>query len=200
MKITESNHIQNNHNNMPTKNKFYNFEEGPYMNLEYKYNKLKEKYRISKRDANSWRESYFNLLSDSLIFDETIKTLYEENRIHQEYIINLENKINKILQSCNNITNNFHSNLNLNIDTSTTSLNNTYIKNFNEILNDYKKQLDILADEKDQLNTNLSVSRHQQLQTTMRLEELQDRIYRIEKARYDELKLYKGKIENDNIM
>ena len=69
MKITESNHIQNNHNNMPTKNKFYNFEEGPYMNLEYKYNKLKEKYRISKRDANSWRESYFNLLSDSLIFE-----------------------------------------------------------------------------------------------------------------------------------
>jgi hypothetical protein len=178
----------------------HNFDDTPYQYLENKYNSLRDKYKTVKKEAKHWRSSYFNLLKDSLVFDESIKTLYEENRIHLEYIISLENKVNKLLVSCNNITNNFHQNLckslnmnEVNIQTSSshisnTSMNNVYIKNFNEVLNDYKKQLEILADEKDNLNTNLSISRHQQLQYSLRLEELQDRIYRIEQARHDDLK------------
>jgi hypothetical protein len=184
-----------------SKTKFSNFEESPYQLLENKFNNLKEKYNNVKKDASHWRNSYFNLLKDSICFDETIKNLYEENRIHLEFIISLENKINKLLVSCNNITNNFHQNIqksinleniNLPINTSNSgnnnSFNNSYIKNFNEVLNDYKKQLEILADEKDNLNTNLSISRHQQLQSSIKLEELQDRVYRIEQSRYDDLK------------
>jgi hypothetical protein len=182
-------------------NKYSNFEESPYQYLEHKYTKLREKYSIMKKDCIHWRSSYFNLLKDSLVFDETIKTLYEENRIHLEYIISLENKINKLLVSCNNITNNFHQNLckslnmgEVNLPTSSSqnsnqsNMNNLYIRNFNEVLNDYKKQLEILVDEKDNLNTNLSISRHQQLQYSMRLEELQDRVYRVEQSRYDDIR------------
>jgi hypothetical protein len=193
--------IKSETHNKSTKNKFTSFEETPYQYLENKFNNLKEKYNIIKKEAVHWRSSYFNLLKDSLVFDETIKTLYEENRIHLEYIISLENKLNKLLDSCNNITNNFHQNIcksinmgEINIQTnssvtSNTSINNAYIKNFNEVLNDYKKQLEILADEKDNLNTNLSISRHQQLQYSLRLEELQDRLYRVEQARHEELKI-----------
>jgi hypothetical protein len=178
-------------------NKYSNFEDTPYQQLENKYNKLREKYDSVKKHAAHWRGSYFNLLKDSLVFDESIKTLYEENRIHLEYIISLESKISKLLVSCNNITNNFHQNLckslnmnEINIQTSSSnaSMNNVYIKNFNEVLNDYKKQLEILAEEKDSLNTNLSISRHQQLQYSLRMEELQDRLYRIEQARHEDLR------------
>jgi hypothetical protein len=196
MKSVEQNVFNN---NQFSQNKYYNFEESPYQNLESRYNKLKDKYRICKRDMNHWRKSYFNLLKDSLTFDETIKTLYEENRIHMEYIIGLENKVNKILNTCKNITDNFHENIsrNMNIDTGS-KIDNSYMKNFNEIINDYKKQLEILSDEKEQLNTNLSISRHQQLQYTMKAEELQDRLYRIEQARYDDLKIFE-RGDNDDV-
>jgi hypothetical protein len=186
-------------NNQLSQQKFYNFDEGPYLTLEAKYNRLKEKYRICKRDMNHWRKSYFNLLKDSLVFDETLKTLNEENRIHVEYIISLENKVNKILNTCKNITDNFHSNLcrSVNLDVSTNKIENSYTKNFNEILNDYKKQLEILSDEKEELNTNISISRHQQLQYSMRVEELQDRVYRIEQARFDDLKIFeRGEVDD----
>jgi hypothetical protein len=172
------------------------------------------------------RRSYFNLLKDSLTWEETIKNLMEENRIHQEYIISIENKLNKLLVSCNNITNSFHKslnianlyasnqgiNLNYNYNTNTNnsqafnqfqsfrSGNNENISpnenlNFEQILNDYKKQLEILSDEKENLYTNLSISRHQQLQSSLKLENLQTRLFNIEQARLEDLKFFE-KIKN----
>jgi hypothetical protein len=156
------------------------------------YIQLKEKYQKSKKEAKHWRSSFFNLLNNSISYDDTIKSLLEENRIHQEYIINVENKIDKLLSSCNSITNNFHNSLfktlnNLNI--SNENISNLFIKNYNEVLNDYKKQLEIIADEKENLSTNLSIARHQQLQCTIKLEESQTRLYNLERARLEDLKI-----------
>ena len=189
--------------------RYHNIDKHPIMNNDFvdsetfkikkqKYEELKEKYNNSVANSKNWRRSYFNLLKDSLYYEDTIKTLYEENRIHQEYIISLENKMSKLLTSCTNITTNFHNNLyksgnkmdnlinNNNIDT---NLSQVLGKNYNELLDDYKKQLEILSEEKDSLSTNLSISRHQNLQTTIKLEDLQNRIYSIEQGRYEDLKL-----------
>lgn len=176
--------------------------------LQMKYLKLKDKLLDKTREADNWRNSYFNLLKDSINFDECIKTLYEENRIHIEYIISLENKLNKLLVTCNNITNNFHNNLykNMNLNNSNDIVNTTtnfnsnnnsnnnpninqiFLKNYNEILNDYKRQLEILAEEKESLHTNLSIARHSQLQYAMRIEEMQTRIYTLEQSRIEDIK------------
>lgn len=182
--------------------------------LNVKYNKLKQKYRKERDAATHWRKSYNNLLKYSITFDETIKTLIEENRIHQEYIINLEKKNSRILNTCNNITNDFHTNLFFNINNfnNTININNVnpnsnnlsnysgvnyntnsdsfiklFQKNFNEIINDYKKQIDLLSEEKDSLFSNLSLSRHQHLQMTLKMEEIQNRIFYLDKLRLEDL-------------
>ena len=158
-----------------------------------KYIRLKEKYHESQNAEQHWRSSYFNLLNDSLSYEETIKSLIEENRIHQEYIISLENRLDKLLASCNNITHNFHNSLFKNLNSfnnpSNENISNLFIKNYNEVLHDYKKQLEILAEEKDSLSTNLSITRHQQLQCTLKLEDAQTRLYNIERARMEDLKV-----------
>jgi len=175
------------------------FEENKKLKLKYK--KLKGLYRNEIEVSAHWKNSYFNLLRSSLTFDDTIKTLIEENRIHQEYIINLEKKNQKILLTCTNITNDFHNNLffnlnnlnslslnsNINNNFNTDSLSKLISKNFNELLNDYKKQLDLLAEEKDTLFSNLSLARHQHLQMTLKMEEIQNRIFNLEKLRSDDL-------------
>ncbi len=140
------------------------------------------------------------------MFDDTIKNLIEENRIHQEYIINLEKKNQKIMSSCSNITSDFHNNLffnlnNLNslvINNNNDSVNKLISKNFNELLNDYKKQLDLLSEEKDSLFSNLSLSRHQHLQMTLKMEEIQNRIFHLEKLRSDDLIFLNKNNNNDN--
>ena len=223
---SQTTHASNNSNNI---NHNINYQQSnidsnnlqlfeKYQNLNQKYNSLKEKFKDRCEVSEYWRRNYFNLLKDSLMYEETILQLTEENRIHLEYIISLENKINKILQVSNNITNNFHQNLmnfmkqdnfnNLNVNTTNmvtynnnndlnqsnlnnnknSGLNNAFVKNFTETLNDYKKQLEILAEEKETLSTNLSISRHQQLQTNMKIEELQSRVVNLEKSRYQDLK------------
>jgi len=48
--------------------------------------------------------------------------------------------------------------------------------------------LEILSEEKESLNTNLSISRHQHLQTTMKIENLQTRLYNLEQARIEDMK------------
>lgn len=211
--INQNNYISNNTEN----NNIQIFEK--HQILQQKYNTLKDKFKERCEVSEYWRRNYFNLLKDSLIFEETIMQLTEENRIHLEYIISLENKINKILQVTNNITNSFHQNLmnflrndnnsqGFNINTTNLmtnnnndlnhsnisnnkniGLNNAYYKNFTETLNDYKKQLEILAEEKETLNTNLSISRHQQLQVNLKVEELQARVVNLEKARFQDLKI-----------
>jgi hypothetical protein len=188
-----------------------------FYKLKEKYKVMKAKLEVTQNAEKNWRTSYFNLLKDSLNWEETIKNLMEENRIHQEYIISLENKLNKLLVSCNNITNNFHKSLNLaNLCGSNQGLNYNYNTNnsqvmnqfqsfrsgynenmspnyenlnFEQILNDYKKQLEILAEEKENLNTNLSISRHQQLQCSIKLENLQTRLFNLEQARLEDLKI-----------
>lgn len=185
-----------------------------YKNLEEKYNKLKEKYHLMKSAEKNWRNSYFTLLKDSFPFEETIKNLLEENRIHQEYIINLENKLNKLFATCSNITNNFHNSMSKNLpmlqslsainseismenpvinfnSNSNTNANiyQSFMKNYSEVMSDYKKQLEILAEEKDSLSTNLSISRHQQLQCSLKLENLQTRVVNLEQARMEDLKV-----------
>jgi hypothetical protein len=211
--INQNNYISSNTEN----NNNQIFEK--HQMLQQKYNTLKEKFKERCEVSEYWRRNYFNLLKDSLTFEETIMQLTEENRIHLEYIISLENKINKILQVTNNITNSFHQNLmnflrndnasqGFNINTTNLmtnnnndlnhsnisnnkniGLNNAYYKNFTETLNDYKKQLEILAEEKETLNTNLSISRHQQLQVNLKVEELQSRVVNLEKARFQDLKI-----------
>jgi hypothetical protein len=197
-----------------------------FYKLKEKYKVMKAKLEVTQNAEKNWRRSYFNLLKDSLTWEETIKNLMEENRIHQEYIISIENKLNKLLVSCNNITNSFHKslnianlyasnqgiNLNYNYNTNTNnsqafnqfqsfrSGNNENISpnenlNFEQILNDYKKQLEILSDEKENLYTNLSISRHQQLQSSLKLENLQTRLFNIEQARLEDLKFFE-KIKN----
>jgi len=81
------------------------------MNTNADYEKLKMKYKECRSRERNWRNSYFDLLNESITFDETIKNLIEENRIHQEYIISLENKLSRVLITCNNITSNFHRSL-----------------------------------------------------------------------------------------
>lgn len=81
------------------------------MSLKEKYRKLKENSEISIKREENWRKNYFCLLENSIQFEETIKNLIEENRIHQEYIISLENKLNKVLKNCSLITENFHNSL-----------------------------------------------------------------------------------------
>ena len=171
------------------------------------YETLNKRYENVVLEAEHWRKCYFNLLKESINFDDTIRSLLEENRIHSEYIISLEKKSNKLLTSCTNMANNFHSSFskmhnlegsNSSVDISNTNntnenkgirnIDNHLVKNFNEILNDYKKQLEILADEKDNNNTNLAVSRHQNLQLTMQLEQLQTRVVNYEKLKIEELK------------
>jgi hypothetical protein len=71
----------------------------------------------------------------------------------------------------------------------TNNLSNLFMKNYNEVLNDYKKQLEILAEEKDNLSTNLSITRHQQLQTSMKIEALQTRVFNLEGARLEDMKI-----------
>ncbi len=96
----------------------------PQNNLHYDYNiinadnnkpphvqALEKKLEDCEKKEKKWRLLYFNLLNDSICFEETIKNLLEENRIHQEYIISLEVKLNKLLVTCNNITTNFHNSI-----------------------------------------------------------------------------------------
>ena len=172
------------------------FEE--FQKLKKKYKKLKQLYKGEIDACAHWKNSYFNLLRSSLSFDDTIKSLIEENRIHQEYIINLEKKNQKILSTCTNITNDFHNNLFFNLNNlnslkydnnnnNSDSLGKLISKNFNELLNDYKKQLDMLSEEKDTLSCNLSLARHQNLQMTLKMEEIQNRIFNLEKLRSDDI-------------
>lgn len=60
------------------------------------------------------------------------------------------------------------------------------MRNMNDVLNDYKRQLEILAEQKESLSTSLSISRHQQLQITMKLEVLQSRLYNLERSQLEE--------------
>lgn len=194
-----------NNNDMLNSNNYNEFFE-EYQKLKKKYKKLKQLYKNEIDSCTHWKSSYFNLLKSSLSFDDTIKTLIEENRIHQEYIINLEKKNQKILTTCTNITNDFHNNLffnlnslysltninsnnsnNANNNNNSESLSKLISKNFNELLNDYKKQLDVLSEEKDTLFSNLSLARHQNLQMTLKMEEIQNRIFNLEKLRSDDL-------------
>lgn len=201
-----------NNNNLNSNNYNEFFEE--YKKLKSKYKKLKGLYRSEIDACAHWKNSYFNLLKSSLTFDDTIKTLIEENRIHQEYIINLEKKNQKILSTCTNITNDFHNNLFFNLNNlnslslnsnsnnnnnnnfNSESLSKLISKNFNELLNDYKKQLDVLAEEKDTLFSNLSLARHQHLQMTLKMEEIQNRIFNLEKLRSDDLVFLENKNNN----
>jgi len=168
-------------------------EKEKYDLLKYKHDKLKEKYHNIRRQEKNWRTSYFEILKESIEYDETLKNLIEENRIHQEYIISLENKINRLLKSCNRISENFHNNLiqikNIEIINPINNISNTILKNYNDIVNDYKQQIDILAEEKENLSTNLSISRHQQLQFTLKLEQIQNRILFLEQARMEDIKI-----------
>jgi hypothetical protein len=176
------------------------------MSLKDKYNHSKVSLEQIQKKEEYWRRLYFTLLEDSILYEETIKNLIEENRIHQEYIINLENKLNKVIISCNVITDNFHNNLSqtlcgnynnnhLNSFTGSSSMGNDFtfqMKNMHEVLNDYKRQLEILAEEKDSLSTNLSISRHQQLQLTMKLEVMQTRLYNFERGQLEDWKAVKA--------
>lgn len=109
-----------------------------------------------------YRKMYYDLLKDSLKYEDTIKQLFEENRIHQEYIISLEDKSSRILDRCTSMANAFHRNLKNPIQT--------------DILKEYKQQIDILSDEKENIKSILSLTRHQNLQNTIRIEEMQSRI------------------------
>lgn len=178
-------------------------EKEEYLELKFKQKELKEKYKKLFNQEINWRSSYFNLLKDSIQYDEAIKNLIEENRIHQEYIISLENKLNKILTSCNNITSSFHNNLMQlsNLDTTANNnLSNTLLKNYNEIINDYKQQIEILAEEKENLSTSLSITRHQQLQNTMKLEGMQKRILFMEQARLEDMKILQNNKDEQKIL
>ncbi len=199
-----------NYNNKNNRNKENKENKNEFNFLKEKYKRLKEENKKEKEISLHWKNSYYNLLKNSLMYDESIKSLIEENRIHQEYIINLEKKNNKVLISCTESLNNFHEILNnklnlaffkeINNDSefnnnnnvnnySEISNNNTYkilAQNFNEIIQDYKKQLNIFFDEKENLFRNLSLTRHQNLQMTLKLEEMQNRIYYIEKLNADD--------------
>jgi hypothetical protein len=189
-----------------------------FQKLQQKYHNLKDKFKERCEVSEYWRRNYFTLLKDSLNFEETILQLTEENRIHLEYIISLENKISKILQVTNNITNNFHMNMmnfmkndnlnssnlftqnennqqNFNNNNKFTGIQNSYLKNLSETLNDYKKQLEILAEEKETLSTNLSISRHQQLQVNLKVEDLQSRIVNLEKSRLQDMKFLESEVK-----
>jgi len=196
-KDSTNNLITNLSENCINFNNYNDFVED-FKKLQTKYKKLKLLYRNELEACLHWKNSYYNLLKNSLCFDDTIKTLIEENRIHQEYIINLEKKNQKLLQTCTNITNDFHNNFFFNMNNltlgnnnsnnlNTDSLNKLISKNFNELLNDYKKQLDVLSEEKDTLFSNLSLARHQHLQMTLKTEEIQNRIFSLEKLRSDDL-------------
>jgi hypothetical protein len=185
--------------NVESKFKEY-VEKEKYDVLKLKYDQLKEKYNKMRRQEKNWRSSYFDVLKESIHFDETLKNLIEENRIHQEYIISLENKLNRLLNSSNRITENFHNNIRqlkiidftnpgTNVNINNNNISNTLLKNYNEIINDYKQQIEILAEEKENLSTNMSISRHQQLQNTLKLEEMQNRILFMEQARLEDIKI-----------
>jgi hypothetical protein len=176
------------------------------MSLKEKYQQTKDTLEQVQKSEEKWRRLYFTILEDSILYEETIKNLIEENRIHQEYIINLENKLNKVIVSCNIITDNFHNNLSqaicgnsnnihLNSHIGSSSSGNDFtfqMKNIHEVMNDYKRQLEILAEEKESLSTNLSISRHQQLQLTMKLEVMQTRLYNFERSQMEDWKAFKA--------
>lgn len=150
-----------------------------------------EEYIKQEEEASSeyWKKIALSLIEDSMQYEKTILTLFEENRIHQEYIISLEEKLSKLLIKTNNITTNYHQHL--------TSLHklikhmeeiedkddkeenedlnrkNTQITVLKNTIEDYKSQLNILAEEKDSLTANLSLARHQCLQSSIKMEEIQ---------------------------
>lgn len=138
-------------------------------------------------EVGFWRGLFVNQVKESLEFETTIKCLYEENRLNQEYIISLEDRINKLLIRTNNITNNYHNNLKSlhrliqNIE-STSNENNKILNNLDNIFNqmnlidDFKSQLEILSEEKENSNSNLALSRHQYLQASIKLDQFQKKI------------------------
>lgn len=143
---------------------------------------------IEQGDSSQfWKELYMNQIRDSLNYEETIKTLFEENRLNQEYIIGLESRLSSILNKSNNITNNFHNNLSALFRQFSMIGNNSCapdlsdLKSYLSNAEDYKSQLDILAEEKDNLTANLSLSRHQYLQSIIKIDELQGTVVNLQK-------------------
>lgn len=156
------------------KNK-YKYDEVAYSQdgLDVKLSKLEE-------EVNFWRNLYINNVKTSLNYEEIIKTMYEENRLQQEYIINLEKRLNDTLDKTNSITNNFHNNIKSlhkmikSIDCDDKS-NNFLEINLN-LINDFKSQLEIISDEKENMNSNISLLRHQNLQQMSIIEDFQKRV------------------------
>ena len=153
---------------------------------------LDSEYYNENETIEFWKNMCFSMIKDSIQYENTILNLFEENRIYQEYVVSLEDKISKILIKTNNITSDYHKHLNYlnniinelnqsikNKDSITLELNRNDIINqeiivLKNTINDYKSQLDILAEEKETLTSNLSLSRHQCIQATIKLEEIQN--------------------------
>ena len=139
---------------------------------------------VNSTDSNNnqfWKEMFISSIKNAEVYEETIKNLFEENRINQEYIIILEERLSDVLNKTNRITNSFHNNFKI-LQQSFSENNNNYNQELLQTIEDYKLQLDILAEEKDNLSSNLSLSRHQNLQSSIKLEELQKTLIHLKKS------------------
>ena len=146
-----------------------------------------DKINLLQDEVCFWRNLYVNQVKESLEYEETIKTLYEENKLNQEYIISLEDRLNNLLDKTNNITNNYHNNLkSLHKLIESLENNKNYDNNFSsnfmtnlKIVDDFHNQLIVVSEEKENIYSNLSLCRHQSLQLSIKVEEMQKKIVQL---------------------
>lgn len=173
--------------------------------------------------AEKWKRLYLAEAKNVLSLQKQYKSLIEDNKCHTEYILDLENRFEKLNQNYYELYNDYHKkltefrienlkNVQNEIEKHKSSLSTPeYSKFENAVLvetlqeeltkekergNDLRIQINLLVTTKEELQRNLSMSRHHALELVSKLEDEAGKVAALEDLRIGDLQ-YIAQLERD---